>query len=82
MNNLLVDVEIFSLCRKETLFQAEFQQYKWKSWSSFLTDKFDQTLFGGGGVVLEGFGRGFCPGVYIREVVPRVYVLEPFWQQN
>ena len=28
MNNLLVDVEIFSLCHKETLFQAEFQQYK------------------------------------------------------
>ena len=31
LNNLLVDVEIFSLCRKKTLFQAEFQQYKWKS---------------------------------------------------
>ena len=26
MNNLLVDVEIFSLCSKETLSQAEFQQ--------------------------------------------------------
>ena len=31
MNNLLVDVEIFSLCRKETLFQAEFQECKWES---------------------------------------------------
>ena len=28
MNNLLVNVEIFSLCRKETLFRAECQQYK------------------------------------------------------
>ena len=32
-NNLLVDVKMFSFCRKETLFQAEFQQYTWKSWS-------------------------------------------------
>ena len=30
MNNLPVDVAVFSLCRKETLFQAELQQYKWK----------------------------------------------------
>ena len=41
MNNLLVNVEILSLCHKETLFQVEFQQYiKWKLWSPFLTDKF------------------------------------------
>ena len=28
--NLLFVVEICSLCRKETLFQVEFQQCKWK----------------------------------------------------
>ena len=39
MNNLLFDVEIFSLCRKETLFQAEFEQHKWKSLFLFLADK-------------------------------------------
>ena len=68
MSNLLADVEIFSLCRKETLFQAEFQQYKWKSWSSF-------HIFGGflaWGAFDQGFfqgvmSKGFCPGVYVPE---------------
>ena len=36
MNNLLVDVEIFSLCRKETLIQAEFQQQE-ALWATYLT---------------------------------------------
>ena len=50
MNNLVVDVEIF---RKETLFQAEFQQHMWSSFSQI---NFDQTYFG-------GFCLGvFCPG--------------------
>ena len=31
MDNLLVVVEILSFRRKEAPFQAEFQQYKWKS---------------------------------------------------
>ena len=34
MINLLVDVKVFSFCCKETLFQEEFQQYQWKSWST------------------------------------------------
>ena len=47
-----------------------FQQYKWKSWSPFLTDKLDLTYFGvflsrwflARGVSVQGiFARGLCP---------------------
>ena len=65
MNNLLVNVKIFSLCSKETLFQAEFQQYKWKWWKSFLTNK----LLPDG-----GFWHG---GFYSGDLVRGVYVIEP-----
>ena len=60
--------KFFSLCHKETLFQAEFQQYKWKSWSF--------SYFWGilaWGAFVQGFfwglcpPRGFCLGVYFLE---------------
>ena len=85
MNNLLVDVNIFSLCHKETLFQAEFQHLvKF----SFLANKFLIDIFwwwGGGGGALSvfffGMGRlrGICLGIYVqglfvREVSPRTYL--------
>ena len=38
MNNLLVDVEIFSLCRKEILFEGEFQQYNIQLFGRMLSD--------------------------------------------
>ena len=75
MNNLPVDVAVFSLCCKETLFQAKFQHYKWKSWSSFLTDKLCLYIFGGWGVFSMGeiLSSGFLSGVYVWGL----YVLEP-----
>ena len=64
MDNLLVDVEIFSFYGKENLFQAEFQQNKTKLWSSFLTHKLTRHIRGGGGGVnVQGFlSRGFSSG--------------------
>ena len=46
LNDLPVDVKIFSLCHKETLFQADFQQYKWKLGSLLSQKNFDLTHFG------------------------------------
>ena len=63
-NNMLVDVEIFSLCREETLFQAEFQQYKWNSGPLFSQRNLDRHSL-----------EGFCPGGGVRSVE---FVLEPF----
>ena len=60
MDNLRVDVEIFSFYGKENLFQAEFQQNKRKLWSSFLTDKQTRNIVG---VYVQGFlSRGFSSG--------------------
>ena len=68
INNLVADVKIFSICRKQPLFQAEFQQYKWKLWSSFLTDKLWPDIFW---------------GVFVRGTfVQGVYVLEPFYTRD
>ena len=52
INNLPVDVKIFSFCHTEILFQADFLQ--WKLYS-FLQDDFDHTQFG-----------RFYLGVYVR----------------
>ena len=57
MSNLLDDAETFSLCHKYTLFQAEFQQYKWKSLSSFLTDKLGLEIF----ISSRVLSWGLCP---------------------
>ena len=68
LNNLLVDIKTFLLCRKETLFQSEFQQYKWKSWkswSSFLTNKLLPDMFCGD--LARGVVQGILSGAYVLE---------------
>ena len=60
MYNSPVDVKTFSLCRKETLFQAKSQQYKRKLRSSFLANKIlSEKLWD---FVRRFFAEGFCPG--------------------
>ena len=52
----------FSHFAVKKLFQAEFQQYKWKSWSYYPQINFDKTYFGGfvGGFVLVFMSAGLC----------------------
>ena len=65
MKNLLVSVEIFSLCRKETLFINGHCGHL------FSQINFDKTYFWG--VFVQGVGTGrlslgvFCLGVYVLE---------------
>ena len=68
MNNLLVDVKIFSLSRKETLyFELSLNIAIGNRGPLFSQINFDQTYFGG--FWHRGFlSRGFCPGVYVLEL--------------
>ena len=84
MNNL-ADVEIFHFAVKK-LFRTEFQQYKWKSQSSFLTDKLQPDIFWGDfwhcSFVQRGFVRGLCPRSNVTSMTlflhKKVFGLLPF----
>ena len=82
MKNLLVDVEICSLCRKETGFQTDFQQYKEKSWPSFFIDKLWPDIFLGffvwGFLVL----RGLCSRTWKSNVWTGVAVQRSRWSTD
>ena len=86
MKDLPVDVKIVCYCYIETLFQADLQLYKWKLWSSFLTDKFCPYSivmhYGGflpGGFGTGGFVRGSMSGRFLSGgLCPRICMYRDF----
>ena len=64
INGLPVDVKIFSLCYKDTPFQADFNSISRNCDPLFSQKNFDHTHFGEFCPGVFGIG-GFCPGVYV-----------------
>ena len=87
MNNLLVDVEIFSFVIKKLYFKQSFNNISRIRGHLFSQINFDQIFFfffEEGGFVLGVFGmEEFCPGGFVwgfiseGDFVWRIYVLEP-----